>query len=106
MGKYLVDFKNISWETAYLGQRQKSYVEENQRIRLVEMSDEYTEDDWCEKEHLGYVLDGRISIIFDNGKSLTFEKGNGMFIPEGKENRHKGRIAKGDKALMIFIEKI
>ena len=105
MGKYLVDFKNMSWESVYSGQREKSYIEGNQRIRLVEISDGYTEEDWCEKEHLGYVLEGRISIIF-NGKAITFKKGDGIFIPKGAENRHKGRIAKGEKVLMIFTERL
>ena len=105
MRKYLIDFENMSWESGYPGQRQKAYVEGNQRIRLVELSDKYAEEDWCEKEHLGYVLKGRISIIF-NGKTMTFNEGDGIFIPKGKENRHKGRIAKGEKALMIIVEKL
>ena len=103
MGKYLVDFKNINWESVYTGQREKAYVEGNRRIRLVELSDEYAEEDWCEKEHWGYVLEGRISILF-NETSVTFNKGDGMFIPEGEQNRHKGRIAKGEKVLMLFVE--
>lgn len=105
MRKYLIDFNSMSWESTVPGQRQKAYVEENQRIRLVELSDEYAEDDWCEKEHLGYVLEGRISIIF-NGKSTTFKKGDGIFIPKGEGNRHKGRIARGEKVLMIVVEKL
>jgi len=80
-------------------------VEGDQRIRLVELTDEYAEEDWCEKEHLGYVVEGKISIIF-NGKSITFNQGDGIFIPKGEGNRHKGRIAKDEKALMIFVEKL
>ena len=106
LGQYLIDFDNISWERAYSGQRQKAYVEGNQRIRLVELSDEYAEEEWCAKEHLGYILKGRISIIFSNGKSITFNEGNGIFITKGEENKHKGRIAKGEMVLMIFVEKI
>ena len=103
MGKYLVDFKNIAWESTYVGQREKAHTEGNRRIRLVELSDEYAEEDWCEKEHLGYVLEGRISIIF-NGNRVTFNKGDGIFIPRGEQNRHKGRIAKSEKVLMLFVE--
>lgn len=103
MSKYLIDFEKMSWESVYRGQRQKAYVEGNQRLRLVELTDEYAEEDWCEKEHLGYVVEGKISIIF-NGKSITFNQGDGIFIPKG--NRHKGRIAKGERVLMIFVEKL
>ena len=105
MRKYLVDFNNIRWESVFPGQRQKAYVEGNQGLRLVELSDEYAEEEWCEKEHLGYVLEGSIRIIF-NGKSVTFSKGDGIFIPSGEGNRHKGRIAKGERALMLFVEKL
>ena len=93
----------MSWESVYRGQREKAYVEGNRRIRLVELTDEYAEEDWCEKEHLGYVIEGRITIIF-NGKSVIFNKGDGIFMPQGERNRHKGRIAKGEKVLMLFVE--
>lgn len=106
MGKYLINFESISWENVYPGQRQKSYVEGNKRIRLVELTDEYAEEEWCEKEHLGYILKGRISIFFRDGKSISFKEGNGIFIPKGEENKHKGRIAKGEKVLMLFVEEL
>ena len=80
MGKYLVDFERISWESVYPGQRQKSYVEGNKRIRLVELTDEYAEEEWFEKEHLSYVSKGRISIVFRDGKLITFNEGNSIFI--------------------------
>ena len=105
MGNYLVDFSNMSWESVFRGQRQKAYVEANRRIRLIELTDEYSEEDWCKKEHLGYVIEGRITIIF-NGKSVILNKGDGIFIPKGEGNRHKGKIAKGEKALIIFVEEL
>jgi len=105
LANYLVDFEKMSWESVYRGQREKAYVEGNRRIRLVELTDEYAEEDWCEKEHLGYVIEGRITIIF-NGKSVIFNKGDGIFIPKGEQNKHKGRIANGEKALIIFVEEL
>ena len=102
MERYLVDFRNMAWKSVYPGQREKAYAEGNQRIRLVELTDEYAED-WCNKEHLGYVLEGRISIAFPD-KTVAFKQGDGVFIHEG--NRHKGRIAKDEKVLMVFIEKV
>ena len=106
MGKYLIDFDKISWEQAFVGQRQKAYVEGNHRIRLVELSDEYAEEDWCIQEHLGYILKGRMTVVFRNGKSMTFNEGDGMFIPPGEEHKHKGRVAPGEKVQLIFVEKV
>ncbi|MFC1487916.1 cupin domain-containing protein [Thermoproteota archaeon] len=105
MSEFLIDFQNIEWESEYSGQRQKTYTRENQRLRLVELTDEYPEEEWCEKEHIGYVLKGRIIIKF-NGKSITFNEGDGIFIPGGKENRHKGRMIKGEKVHMLLFERI
>lgn len=105
MDRYLVDFENMAWKSVYRGQREKAYTEGNQRIRLVELTDEYAEEDWCVKEHLGYVLEGRISIVFPD-KTVVFNQGDGIFIPKGEANRHKGRIARDEKVLMIFVEKI
>ena len=105
MSEFLVNFKKLNWEGAYSGQRQKSFTRGNQRLRLVELIDEYSEDEWCEKEHIGYVLNGRITIDF-KGKSLIFNEGDGIFIPEGKENRHMGKMSKGEKVLILFFEKV
>ena len=103
MERFLVDFQKMNWTSFYPGQMEKSYTEGSQRIRLVQLTDEYAEEEWCEKEHLGYVLEGRISIVFAD-KSVTFKQGDGIFIP--KDNKHKGKIAKNEKALIIFVEKV
>ncbi len=95
----------MNWESPAQGFRYKSYVEGNQRIRLVEFSEEFVEEDWCTKGHMGYILKGRVSIDF-NGILLKFRKGNGFFIPEGEKNKHKARIAKGKKALIILFETV
>ncbi len=105
MGGYLIQFSTIQWDSVYPGQRQKAYVEGTVKIRLVELSDEYGEDTWCEQEHIGFILDGRITIEFDD-QSITFNKGDGMVIPSGFSHRHKGRIAKGEQVQMLFFERI
>ena len=95
----------MNWESLAPGDRHKAYVEGNQRIRLVEVSDEHVAEDWCDKGHIGYVLEGRISIDF-NGRTITFNEGDGIFIPKGEENRHKAKVAKGEKVLMILFEEV
>ncbi len=105
MKSYLVDFKNMDWESPAPGVRHKVYLRDNQRIRLVEFSEEFVEENWCTKGHIGYVLEGSISIDF-NGDLIKFNSGDGLFIPEGDENRHKGSIAKGEKALIILFEEV
>jgi len=103
MDNYLIDFQGMSWENTASGVRLKVFAEGEQNIRLVEFSDEFVENDWCIKKHFGYVLEGSISIDF-SGKLVNFKSGNGFFIPGGEASKHKGRIAKGEKALIILVE--
>jgi quercetin dioxygenase-like cupin family protein len=55
--------------------------------------------------HIGYVPEGRISIDF-NGEVIDFKAGDGIFIPEGEESRHKGMVARGEKVLVILFEEV
>ena len=100
-----IDFKNMDWESPVPGIQYKAYVRGNQRIRLVEFSEDFNEPDWCTRGHVGYVLEGRLTIDFD-GKLIDFMSGDGIFIPEGEENRHKGKVARGEKALVILFEEV
>ena len=105
MKNCLIDFQDIDWEAPAPGVQHKAYVKDNQRLRLVEFSDEFVEDSWCTKGHVGYILEGSISIDFD-GTLIHFKAGDGLFIQEGKENKHKAKIAKDKKALIILFEKV
>ncbi|MEW6607050.1 MAG: cupin domain-containing protein [bacterium] len=105
MAKYLINFKAMDWERPAPGVRHKVFLKHGQRVRLVEFSDDFVESDWCTKGHLGYVLDGRMSIDF-NGERVEFNAGDGLFIPEGEASKHRGSVAKGEKVLIILFEKI
>lgn len=102
---YLIDFENIDWESPAPGIRFKARVRNNQRMRLVEFSEGFVEKDWCTKGHMGYVLEGSLTIDF-NGKRLEFKCGDGIFICRGEGNKHKARIAKGKRALVVLFEEI
>jgi len=105
MVSHKIDFEAIAWESPTPGVRHKVFFKDGRRIGLVEFSDSFVEADWCTKGHVGYILDGRISIDFD-GEQIEFRAGDGLFIPEGKASKHKGSVAKGEKALIILFEKI
>lgn len=100
----VIDFESMSWESPAPGVRQKAFSRNGQKMRLVEFSEEFLEPDWCTKGHVGYVLDGRLQIDF-NGKIKEYKTGDGLWIDEGAEFRHKGSVAKGEKALLILFEK-
>jgi quercetin dioxygenase-like cupin family protein len=99
--KYKVDFEELSWETPLEGVRHKISDQVNIRTRLVEY-DRTMPPHWCEKPHYGIVLEGIFEIEFDSG-TVRYEKGDGLFLPAGREHRHRARTIT-DKVLIFFIE--
>jgi len=99
-----VPLKDMPWESPAPGVRHKAYTKKGMRLRLVEFSDVFKEESWCTKGHVGYVLEGELSIDYD-GRIVRYLPGDGIFIEEGEENRHKAIIPKGKKALFILVEK-
>jgi hypothetical protein len=103
MGEYRVDFNLIDWESPIKGMRQKIYKFGRQQLRLVEYSRDLPQH-WCEKGHVGYVLQGRMEIEFAHG-SQVYSSGDGIFIPNGPEHKHKGKII-SDTVTIFFIEDV
>ena len=60
------------------------------------------EPHWCEKGHIGYVLEGQLEITFENER-LVYNPGDGIFIPSGKEHKHSGRVL-SEVVRVIFVE--
>ena len=100
---YKVDFENIAWEHPMRGLRFKAMKIEKKQLRLVEYTKKM-DHHWCEKGHCGYVLEGQFEIEFTNQKHV-FNPGEGIFIPEGTEHRHKGKPLT-ELVKVIFVEDI
>ena len=90
--EYRVDFDSLPWEMPAPGIRQKSIIHGSRRMRLVELPSGYTETDWCTKGHAGYVLDGEMHLTLKDGSTVTYRRGDGMFIPAGAEHKHKPTV--------------
>ncbi len=54
---------------------------------------------------MGYVLEGRLAIGFSTN-IVEFKAGDGLFILPGEDDKHKAKVRKGDKALLILFEEI
>jgi ethanolamine utilization protein EutQ (cupin superfamily) len=99
-----VDFDSIPWDTAAAGFRFKAFKSGDRRLRLVEMTREFTETDWCENCHFGIVLEGEMVIDFD-GNFVSYKQGDGVIIPGGEGHKHKAK-ALTHVARMVFVEDI
>jgi hypothetical protein len=103
LNNYLINFKKIKWNIIAPGFREKTHIDKNKKFRIIEFTDELDEENWCLKGHIGYVLEGVLNIDF-NGNNVTFNTGDGIFIPSGEENKHKAWIVKGEKALFLLVD--
>ena len=98
---YKVDFRSIGWETPIKGLRHKVMKQGPNQLRLVE----YTKDmepHWCEKGHMGYLLEGQFEIRFER-EVLVYNPGDGIFIPSGGGHKHMARVL-SEPVKVIFVE--
>ncbi|MHC4159620.1 MAG: cupin domain-containing protein [Planctomycetota bacterium] len=102
MKHYKVDFDSMLWEKPDAGFRFKAYEHDGTKLRLVELTKEFVEPDWCTNGHIGYVLQGQMEIDF-NGNTIIFSPGDGVFIPPGEKHKHKGKVLE-DVVKLILVE--
>ena len=102
MIEYKVDFDSIPWETAVAGFRFKAYKGGDCQLRMVEITREFVETEWCKKCHYGIVLEGETVIDFD-GTLVSYKPGDGVYIPAGEGHKHKAK-ALTNVARLVFIE--
>lgn len=101
MSPFRIRFDALEWQQIRPDVRQKIYQEGSKQVRLVEFEASEGPEHWCEVGHIGYVLRGALSISF-NGEVISFNAGDGLFIPSGAASKHRAvRIASGTQLLMI-----
>jgi quercetin dioxygenase-like cupin family protein len=98
---FKIDFDAMQWQQIRPDVRQKVYCEGSRQVRLVEFEPTDGAEHWCETGHIGYVLRGALSISF-NGNVVSFEAGDGLFIPSGAASKHRAvSISAGTQLLMV-----
>lgn len=98
---YQIDFDALEWESPIPGVRHKIAARGPTILRLVEYSREMAPH-WCQKGHVGYILEGRFEIEFADG-TRVFEPGDGVFIPSGEKHKHKARVLT-EVVTAVFVE--
>ena len=101
MMQYRVDFGSLPWTTPMNGVRQKVFKFGGRQLRLVEYS-KIMKEHWCERRHVGYVLDGKMRINFEN-ETVAYAAGDGVVIPAGSEHKHMANLVT-DTVTIVFVE--
>jgi hypothetical protein len=102
--QFRVLFDSLEWQSPIRGARFKVFCNGVRQLRLVEFTSEFVEPDWCEKGHIGFVIQGELEIDF-HGSIVRYPEGSGVFIPAGAANGHKGRSVT-PTVLLFLVEDI
>ena len=103
-----IPFQIIDWSTvekvAYNGESGTAYWQTiqfgNLRIRLVEYSNGYLADHWCQKGHIVYCLQGEFITELENGGRFTLTEGM-TYIVSDELSSHRSISKNGVKLLII-----
>jgi hypothetical protein len=101
MGSYRIEFASRPWEEPLPGLRCKTQRLNGRQLRLVVYARNMSPH-WCERGHIGFVLDGQLEIRFAD-QTLVYNSGDGVFIPPGPTRRHMATVL-SDTASVVFVE--
>ena len=101
MVKYKIPLTEMPFVEAAPAVRHKIHDRDGRRLRLVEY-DQSMVPHWCERGHVGQILDGQMEIEFATG-TVSFGPGDGVDIPSGEMHRHRARIL-SKRVLALFVE--
>ena len=103
-----IPFNTINWETVekteHKGDTGVAYWQtlpfENIRMRIVEYSENYFADHWCQKGHIVHCLEGEFVSELENGEKFSLSKGM-TYIVSDDASSHRSISSKGVKLLII-----
>ncbi len=104
MEQHRILFDEIEWQSPHPGARFKVFRDGTRQVRLLELTPEFVETEWCEKEHVGFVVEGELEIDF-SGRVVRFPQGSALLIPSGATHAHKARAVTAH-ALLFLVEEV
>jgi len=70
------------------------------RIRVVEYSEDYIADHWCQLGHVVYCLEGKFESELENGDRFLLQQGMSYVVSDAMSS-HRSISEKGAKLLII-----
>lgn len=93
----------MPWRQPLPGLRCKAYPLDGHQLRLAVYTREMPPH-WCERGHVGLILEGRFEIRFDR-EIVVYESGDGLWIPAGPAHRHMA-VSLTDSVTAILWEDV
>ena len=105
---YTIPFTNIDWneiqKTEHRGNTGMAYWQtinlDGLRVRLVEYTEGYLADHWCEKGHIVHCLEGEFISEMADGMTFLLKKGM-TYIVSDDLSVHRSKTGTGVKLLII-----
>jgi hypothetical protein len=106
--KINIPFQTIDWakipKTEHKGESGIAFWQTAQfqglRIRIVEYSEGYFADHWCQKGHIVHCLEGEFTSEMEDGKEFLLTKGMTYVVSDGLSSHRS--ISKNGVKLMII----
>jgi hypothetical protein len=103
-----IPYINIDWNNIptkdFKGEKgiasSKTILYPGLRIRIVEYSDGYLADHWCEKGHIVHCLQGELINEHQNGDVFILKEGMSYLVSDGLSS-HRSRTSKKVKLLIV-----
>ncbi len=103
-----IPFQTIDWSSIekveYKGETGVAYWQtvqfEELRVRLVEYSNEYLADHWCQKGHIVHCLEGEFVSELKTGEKIKLTKGE-TYVVSDELSSHRSFSANGVRLLII-----
>ena len=103
-----IPFQTIDWsgieKTEHKGETGTSFWQTIQfpglRIRLVEYSEGYLADHWCQKGHIVHCLDGEFDSELISGERISLKKGE-TYVVSDELSSHRSVTESGVKLLIV-----
>lgn len=105
---YNIDFTTIDWSKTekkeYPGITGKAFwrtmLMDGLRIRIVDYSENYMADHWCQKGHIVHCLEGEFTSEMENGESVVLKKGM-TYVVSDDLSSHRSLTKNGAQLLIV-----
>ncbi len=104
MNELVCSFDDIEWNITRPGIREKKIVIGSKTLRLLEITDKLDHPDWCEKGHVGYVVEGSLILNIDGSEKPLYR--SDVFVVESDEltHRHIPVVKPGGGVTLLLVE--